>query len=253
MLKSEIDTYFRGILSIDELIRTDSSLNGIQVDREGTEILRVAFAVDASLESFRRAVEWGGDMLFVHHGLSWGKPLALRGGHYHRLKYLIENNLSLYAAHLPLDMHPEFGNNAAMASALGLVEIEPFGEYKGIKIGFKGRLPEPMEINDILARLDLTREQCNGILPFGKQKISTVGLVSGGAPFEVEQAIEENLDLYITGDASHSIYHTCLEQGINVIFGGHYQTEVWGVKLLSRRLSADTGLATTFIDIPTGL
>lgn len=251
MLLRDVDAYFRQHLQIDALAGLDASLNGIQVDRRNQEIDTVAFAVDACMDSFRRAVEGGAGLLFVHHGLYFGRIKPVTGHYYERLRYLFEHDLALYAAHLPLDQHPEFGNNAGMAAALGLLDVEPFGEYKGVTIGYKGRLPEARTLQQIQAVIGSGPPM--GVLPFGPDQISTVGIVSGGAPYDVSQAIEQGLDCYITGDASHSIYHEALESRINVIFGGHYQTEVWGVKLLAQRTAVDTGLNTFFVDVPTGL
>lgn len=228
-------------------------MNGLQVGVPDQEITKVAFAVDACMEFFQRAAKEGCDVLFVHHGLFWGKPVRVSGSHYQRLKFLLENRMALLAAHLPLDQHPEYGNNASLAKALGLVEIKPFGEYRGIKIGFKGTFPRPLELKEIVRLCGITPETVLSILPFGPKEIRTVGIVSGGAAYDVHQAIEEHLDLYITGEQTHSVYHLCLEEGINMIAGGHYNTEVWGVRALAEKLAADTGLATVFIDIPSGL
>jgi len=249
----EFDKWVKSILNIDEMARIDSSLNGLQVGREDSEINKIAFAVDASLESIRRAIEQKADILFVHHGLYWGRVIPIRGDFYNRIESLIKNNLSLYAAHLPLDMNEEFGNNAGLAKILQLKKIEPFGEYKGIKIGFKGILPSTMTRDEVIEKLFGGWDNSIKILPFGKEKIQSVALISGDAPFEMLQAIEEKVDLYLTGESSHVLYHTALEAGINVIFGGHYATEVYGVKLLAEKVSKELSLETVFIDIPTGL
>jgi putative NIF3 family GTP cyclohydrolase 1 type 2 len=98
-----------------------------------------------------------------------------------------------------------------------------------------------------------TTDDLLGLLPFGPEQNRSVGIISGGAPRDVVQAIDEGLDLFITGDASHTVYHNCLESGISVMFGGHYRTETWGVQAVARHLSDDLGLETTFIDVPTGL
>lgn len=134
---------------------------------------------------------------------------------YQRVRELLAGPLALYAAHLPLDLHAELGNNAALARQLKLKEIEPFGEYSGIKIGYKGILAEPLSLDAFIRRLGLSREECLAVLPFGKEEIRTVGIVSGGAAssLDVNQALDENLDLYLTGEVSHQIYHYCLEGG----------------------------------------
>lgn len=231
----------------------DPSLNGLQVGLKEMEVRRAAFAVDASMETFRRAAEWGAQLLFVHHGLFWGKPAAVTGEHYRRLRFLLQEELALYAAHLPLDMQPEFGNNAGMARALDLQEVEPFAEHGGVKIGFKGRLPEPCSLDRVLAALELDRDSALGVLPFGPDEVSTVGIVSGGADKDVHQALEEGLDLFITGELSHEVYHPAAEGGIHLVGGGHYHTETYGPRLMAEKCAADTGLETTFIDVPTGL
>jgi dinuclear metal center YbgI/SA1388 family protein len=251
MILEEFDALIRKILSLDEFSGSDMALNGLQVANGSATVEKVAFAVDACLESIRRAAEWKADLLFVHHGLFWGKPLAVTGGHYQRLRALIETNLALYAVHLPLDMHPELGNNAGLARRIGLQQLEPFGEYKGMKIGYRGRVAEEMTLEQVV-RL-CCGEQGINVLPFGPENISTVGIVSGGAADEAYQAIDERLDLFITGDADHTIYHHCLEGRINVIFGGHYLTETSGVILLAEKLEKETDLKTIFLDIPTGL
>ena len=249
----ELDHYFRGLMAIDEMSRVDNSLNGIQVGQPDMEIRKAAFAVDACLEAFERATDAGADLVFVHHGMFWGTDRRVTGSHYRRIAHLIENRCALYAVHLPLDSHPEFGNNAGMASALGLTDIEPFGEYHGVKIGVKGALSPALTIDDILERLGLDRGACAAVLPFGKESNASIGIVSGGATREIEQAIDEGLDVYLTGEASHTLYHLCLEEKINLISGGHYQTEVWGVSSLSERFERDTGLPAVYIDVPTGL
>jgi dinuclear metal center YbgI/SA1388 family protein len=247
------DTLIRQVLDLDGFGGTDVALNGLQVANQKDTVEKVAFAVDACLESIRRAAEWGADLLFVHHGLFWGRPLAVIGGHYQRLRALIQADLALYAVHLPLDMHPQLGNNAGLARRIRLQQLEPFGEYKGTKIGYKGTLPEAMSLEQIVRACCGSNEQGISALPFGPEAVSTVGIVSGGAADEALQAIEEKLDLFITGDADHTIYHHCLEGRINVIFGGHYLTETYGVTLLAEKLQTETDLQTRFFDIPTGL
>jgi dinuclear metal center YbgI/SA1388 family protein len=253
MLLKELDQYFRGHLAIDEMAPIDPSMNGVQVGRSDTPISKVAFAVDACLETFERACEQGAQVLVVHHGIFWGKERALTGHHYRRIHHLLQNDLALYAIHLPLDKHPDLGNNIQMARRLKLDKIESFGEIKGEMIGYRGRLPEEQNLEQIIATLFGSSESVIQSLPFGVADIRQVGIVSGGAPASVHEAIHKGLDVFITGDASHTIYHAALEDGINVIFGGHYNTETWGVSALAESLADDTGLQTTFIDVPTGL
>ncbi|MBI9099067.1 MAG: Nif3-like dinuclear metal center hexameric protein [Spirochaetaceae bacterium] len=253
MKVKDFDIWIRNILRIDEMVRIDSSLNGLQVGREEDEIEKIAFTVDASLESFTRAIEAKAQMLFVHHGLYWGRVIPITGSFYKRIEMLIKNNLALYTAHLPLDINEEFGNNAGLAKILGLQDLQPFGDHKGLKIGFKGILPEPLSRDEIINTLFGGWDNSIKMLPFGKDEINSVALISGDAPFELEQAIDENIDLYLTGEASHVLYHRAQEAAINVLFGGHYATEIYGVKLLADKVSKELSLDTVFIDIPTGL
>jgi dinuclear metal center YbgI/SA1388 family protein len=250
---NELDLYFRNILDMDTVSSIDPSMNGFQVDSGIRMVNKVAFAVDASMETFKRAVDLNADILFVHHGLFWGFPLAVTDSHYKRLSYLINHNLSLYAVHLPLDMNSIIGNNYGIAEQLKLKNLCPFGSYKGVKIGFSGSLEEEKTIEDILDILGIDRKETLGILPFGKKMNTTIAVVSGGATSEINQAMNQNIDLYITGDLSHAVYHNCLEWGINMISAGHYFTETFGPRLLSEKLKTDTSLETVFIDVPTGL
>ena len=249
----ELDLYFREILDLDSVAGIDPSMNGFQVNQGNKPVLKIAFAVDASLETFKKTVKSNADVLFVHHGLFWGFPLAVTDSHFERLSFLIKHNLSLYAAHLPLDMNPLIGNNYGLARQLGLKNLEPFGSYKGVQMGVSGNLEQQKNIDEILSLLGKKRKEVLGILPFGKKRISSIAIVSGGATREITQAMDQNIDLYITGDLSHETYHTCLEGSINMISAGHYFTETFGPRLLSEKLKKDKAVETVFIDVPTGL
>ena len=248
----ELDSYFRGFLAIDDLAGTDFSKNGVQVENSA-DINCIAFAVDACMETFKRAKEAGAQMVFVHHGLFWGHEQTLTGTHYQRLKFLIENNIALYVAHLPLDIHPELGNNVALAKAAGLTDLKPFGEYRGIKVGVKGTFKIPVTTAQVLSDLGYDSSELLACLSFGKEKNITGAVITGGGEHDVAAAIDEDVDLYITGDAAHVVYHTCLENRINMISAGHYRTEVYGVQNVAEKVSEELGLKTLFIDVPTGL
>ena len=253
MTTCELDSWFRALLSPEKFESADPSRNGVQVDNDGAEITRVAFAVDACLETIERASRAGAGMLFVHHGLFWSDPETVTGAHYGRLRALLGANMALYASHLPLDAHPEAGNNSGLAARLGLENIQPFGEWCGAVIGFRGEFNPPVSLDEALGRLFPDGKKPLHVLPFGPEKIRTAGVISGGASDDVHQAITLGLDLYVTGEISHEIYHPSLENGISVIAGGHYQTETVGVRLVAERLARETGIDTVFIDVPTGL
>jgi dinuclear metal center YbgI/SA1388 family protein len=252
MKLTDFDRWARERLEFEEIDGIDSSLNGIQAGDAGAEITTMAFAVDACMDSFQRAKNEGAQALFVHHGLFWGYDAPLTGVMGERVRFLMKNDISLYACHLPLDRHAELGNNARIVSELGLEEIKPFGEYKGRKIGFKGVLKESADIESLIVRLFGSWESRINVLRFGPSEIRSIGVISGGGTREVSQAINEGLDLYITGDASHNIYHESREAGINVLFAGHYLTEIYGVKAMAETVASELGLKTVFLDIPTG-
>lgn len=250
MKRKDLVEYLDAFLEIGTFEGLDRSLNGLVVGGEEREVNTIAFAVDACQQTFDEAVAAKADFLIVHHGLFWGSPLALTKTHYQRVKTLIEGNLDLYVAHLPLDAHPVVGNNVVMANRLGLVEMVPFAPYKGKPLGFKGKLEEPKTIQELAKALDFTDPM---ILGFGKRVVSTVGIVSGGASDDVHEAIAECLDCFITGEVEHQVYHDCRENHITLLGGGHYQSEVFGVQELARHLNEQFGLQTMFVANPTGL
>jgi dinuclear metal center YbgI/SA1388 family protein len=248
-----LDVYFKTKLDIEGFASIDSSMNGIQVDNDGADITKIVFAVDANLETFKRCADAGGGLLFVHHGLFWGAPLALKGPHRERLRFLLERNIALYAAHLPLDQNPRLGNNAALAELLGVETPEPFGLYHGKKVGFKGRLKKPLSVEEAVKAVSFMGRPPLGVFPFGKERSETCAVISGGAAREALQAMNEGVDLYVTGEASHSVYHEALEGKLNMIAGGHYSTEVWGVRRVMEECARELNIETEFIDVPTGL
>ncbi len=251
MNRDELFRYLDSYLQIDAFSSFDYSLNGLVVgDPAGGDIERISLAVDASLATFQAAVAQKSDLLLVHHGLYWGAPIAVTGAHFRRIKTLLDAQVSLYAAHLPLDAHPEVGNNAQMAQILGLEDVEAFAPYRGVPIGFKGTFATPQNIQWVCERLGFSNPV---VLEHGKEQISSVGIVSGGASDSLGSAIAEDLDLFITGEIKHQAYHEALEHQVNLIGGGHYETEVFGVKALGAHLSERFGLAVSFIDKPTGL
>lgn len=251
MLISEFTDHLSKILDIASF--DDISLNGVQIASPDREVKKVAFAVDACYKTISEAAEWGADILVVHHGLFWGRPIAIKGDHYKRVKCALDNNLTLFAAHLPLDAHMLYGNNAQMAISLGMREYDPFGYFKGKAIGVKGKLPFPMTVEEIIRLLGLDPDFSDIITDDVEKKIETVGIISGGGGSDVQDAIDQGLDLYITGEILHQNYHTAREAGISVISGGHYRTEVFGVKALERMTKRQFEIETKFIEAETGL
>jgi dinuclear metal center YbgI/SA1388 family protein len=249
---AKLDAFFRNFLEIEGFASSDNSLNGIQVDNDGAAVKKIAFAVDAVMETFEQAVAKGAGMLFVHHGLFWGVPLRIAGNLRRRIKFLLDHNISLYAVHLPLDQHPKFGNNAVIAGHLGLENIEPFGLYHGRKIGYKGTFAKPVTVDEAVKKIGFMNRPPLGVFPFGKKDCTSAAVVSGGAADNAREAVEDGVDLFVTGESSHSVYHDCLEGKLNMIAGGHYSTEVWGVQAVMRHCIEELGIDAEFIDVPTG-
>lgn len=230
----------------------DPSLNGLQI--EGTDtIRRVAASVDTSLKTLQAAADAGADLLLVHHGLFWGKPLPITGPHAQRVRTALMADLNLYAAHIPLDAHPEVGNNAMIAGALSLQHTQPFGDWMGHKIGLAGELPREQSLQEFADRVQkLTGEICL-VHGGGGPKVSRVGIVSGEGSSAVAEAAALGLDTLLTGEPAHKHFHDAFEYRLNVIYAGHYETEVFGVRALAAKIQDEFGLPWQFLNFPTGL
>ncbi|MBN2449132.1 MAG: Nif3-like dinuclear metal center hexameric protein [Lentisphaeria bacterium] len=253
------------MMSLTELVRTlderlpapaglhDPSNNGLQV--EGTpQVERVAFGVDASIALFREAAAWGAHVIMVHHGLSWGTGFTrILGPDAQRLKILLENNISLYASHIPLDCNPRLGNNAVILRRLGLKPDVPFGAYAGVPIGFQAPLPRPMTLKHLAQIVNKALEtSCRVLTARENPTLRTVAVVSGGGADMVSQCRDAGIDCLITGEIAHQNVHPAWEAGIPILAAGHYTTETWGLKTVLQELEQTLPLACRFIDLPTG-
>jgi dinuclear metal center YbgI/SA1388 family protein len=229
----------------------DDSRNGLQV-QGAARVGRVAFAVDASAQTIGAAVRSKADMLVVHHGLFWGGHQQIVGSLHKRVSQLIRNDVSLYAAHLPLDCHPEVGNNLELARLFGLQVTGRFAEYKGTEIGTLARAEKPLprgKLKNIVERaLGCPAE----LLPFGPASVKLIGVISGGAAKFAEEAKRLGCDALVTGESSHAAYHLARDAGINLVYGGHYATETVGLRALERHLKKRFEVPGSFISAPTG-
>lgn len=255
MTLNEFNAWANGFLK-KENFPSDPSRNGIQIQNSdpcGKQIKKVAFAVDACLETVELAAKNGADVLFVHHGLFWGGCDPLVGNHYERLAAFIKNDIALVAYHLPLDANNPYGNNWGMAARLDCESAQSFGTWRGMELGVKVSLKNEMTVSQVAEKLLRPGVSPVAVLEFGKKKVKTVGIISGGAADDVEQAVGEELDLFVTGEMEHELFHYCKENHINIIAGGHYETETVGVNLVMEKVKRELGLETVFIDVPTGL
>lgn len=247
MKLNELSDRLASLLDIPAFAGADISLNGLQVGDLNFNIEKVAFAVDANMQSIEQAIAAKADMLFVHHGMFWGKPIAVTGRHYDKIKTLLDNKLAVFACHLPLDAHMELGNNAQMAKRLGIADPNPFSFYKGVYVGVKGSLPRPMLASQIISQLGVRTIPRTVVVGEGKKEIRNIGIVSGDGAFDMYDAMREGLDALITGEARYSTYNDCVEAGFTMLCLGHYETETFGVKAVEQVVS-DMGLETCFID-----
>ena len=253
MKLAELTNFLDSMLMLDKFSR-DASNNGLQV--EGTaEVTSAVFGVDACQELFDAAAAKGADFIFVHHGMSWGsEPRRFSGIVARRLSTLFQNKISLYAAHLPLDAHPEVGNNAQLADMIGLKEREPFFEYSGVDIGFSGILKEAAPCHFLAEYLGKKLSVEPVIYGEAGREIKKIAIVSGGGGLGgLEDAYARSCDLLITGEFDHTMYHPQKEMGVNVISLGHYASETVGPYAVMEKIRETFALPVEFIDIPTNL
>ncbi len=247
----EIVEYLDGELAVEEIEDYPGAHNGLQVENRSA-VERLAAATDASLATIQDAAGRGAQLLLVHHGLFWGDPLPVVGTAYRRLRALIEADLALYSAHLPLDAHPELGNNVLLARALGLEGEGRFGTLKGTE-GLGVWAAADLSRAELVGRV---REACGSeptVIAGGPAHVRRVGVITGGAGSMIRQAWEEGLDTFITGEGAHHTFHEATELGLNVLYAGHYATETFGVRALAERVADRFGLEWEFLDHPTGL
>lgn len=250
----EITAFLDIILQTSEF--EDSGLNCLQV--QGPEdVQKIGFAVDACLATFRQAAEKKCQLLVVHHGIIWGdKPKPFTGQDFERVKALVSGEVGLYAAHLPLDAHPRYGNNAELARILGVKSLKQFGSYKGKPVGWQGELKRQATLAEIAHLLKVTINAECVVHPFGRkgdEKVATIGIVSGFGSSCVPEAAKLGLDLFLTGEFPHASFHVAKEAGLSVIAAGHYITETLGLRALMPLLEKRFKVKTIFLDEPTGL
>jgi dinuclear metal center YbgI/SA1388 family protein len=247
---ADLVAYTDDYLSIAGIPDSDRALNGLQV--EGTRaVRRLAAAVDASEASVRAAVEADCDLLLVHHGLFWDGNQPVTGRRYRRLAPLMASGMAVYSAHLPLDVHPEVGNNAVLARRLGLELKGRFAEHQGMELGVWGELS--LGRDDLADRLASLLGDAPRLIPGGPDRLSRVGVLTGGGGGFVQEAVRSGLDALITGEGSHHTYFDAMEGGMNLYYCGHYATETFGVQALAEHLAGRFDLTWTFLDLPTGL
>ncbi len=237
-------------LRTHEIKDAANACNGLQLETR-LPVTKLAAAVDACGFTIRAACQAGAQCLIVHHGLLWSAPQRLVEGEYEKWATAIQGGLAVYSSHLPLDLHPELGNNAVLARRLGLNDCRPFLEVKGQAIGLQAVTEIP---------LATFLEKVNGVVPGtvrilgnGPKVCQRIGICTGGAGSDLGQAVTARLDTFVTGEAPHWAATAAEDLGINLILAGHYATETFGVQALAKRAAVEFGLVWEFIDHPTGL
>ncbi len=223
--------------------------NGLQVEGR-PQVRRIVSGVTASQALIDAAVEAEADVLLVHHGYFWkGENPCVVGMKQRRLKTLLANDISLLAYHLPLDLHPEVGNNVQLAAQLGITVEGPLEPDNPRTVGLLGSLGEAMNARDFARRVQETLGR-EPLLVDSGQMIRRVGWCTGGGQGYIDQAIAAGVDLYLTGEASEQTFHSARENGISFIAAGHHATERYGVQALGDYLARHFALEHLFIDCP---
>jgi dinuclear metal center YbgI/SA1388 family protein len=242
------------VAHLDELLEIDGfpdyGPNGLQVPG-AEEVTTVVTGVSAQLELFRRAAAAGAELVLTHHGLFWDfHPRTIGPATKQRLRALFDADISLVSYHLPLDAHAEVGNNALICTALGLERGESFAEHKGRTVGFVGRSRAGLAFAELRDRCARAFGQEPFVWDAGPDTVHSVGIVSGGATEDLALAVALGLDAFLTGEAAEHVMADAREAGIHFIAGGHYATEVFGVRRLGELIAERFGVEHRFVDIP---
>ncbi|MEP7064843.1 MAG: Nif3-like dinuclear metal center hexameric protein [Gemmatimonadota bacterium] len=247
---------------LDSLLHTEGfpdyaqAINGVQVETQ-SDIVKVAAAVDLRERTIRSAADEGANLLLVHHGLFWGGLQALRGPYYRRIHALLSSGMAVYASHLPLDAHPEIGNNVLLARELGLAPSAGFARYESIEIGVRGEAD--VATADLIGAADKVAHRWGGGARSSpseskrRTKRWAICTGAGASADTLREAVEHSVDTLIVGEGPHWTAVDADEMGIVIIYAGHYATETFGVRALADHVGRTFDLPTIFIDVPTGL
>jgi len=227
-----------------------NAMNGLQVEGK-TDIVRIGAAVDASERTIKEAVLRGVDLLLVHHGLFWDGLGPLTGPRFRKIAALVRGEIALFSLHLPLDAHQELGNNVLLLKELGLEPMEPFGSFMGASVGWWASAGAARD--ELVGRLERAVGGSVRLIPGGPEKVGRVGVLTGAGSSALHEAVEAGVDTVVTGEAPHHAYHDAMELEVNLVLGGHYATEVFGVRALAKRLAEEFDLEWEFLHFPTGL
>lgn len=245
----EIVEYLDEELRVSSIPDYPGAMNGLQLANDG-RVERIVAAVDATLPVIEAAAG-GPGLLVVHHGMFWQGAQPVTGPLYRKLRIAMDAGLAVYSSHLPLDIHPVWGNNILLAKAIGVTNLEPFFEQKGLQLGVQG-----VWSGNRNSLADAFRAAIGGeihICPGGSDEVRSVGIITGGAGSEIAKVASLGVDAFLTGEGPHWSFTLAEELGVNVFYGGHYATETFGVQAIAQALGGRFDLPWTFVDHPTGL
>jgi dinuclear metal center YbgI/SA1388 family protein len=247
---------------LDVLLRTaeipdyPGALNGLQLTSR-RDVRRIATAVDFSSFTVDETIRVGADLLLVHHGMFWGGAQRLIGPAYERVAKLIDNDVAVYSSHLPLDLHPDIGNNTLLARRLGLTPTAGFARFKTIDVGLSGT--SAVSTSTLVGGARALATEFGGtaiVTPFASDRVTRQwGICTGaGADMDtVREALERGIDTMIVGEGPHHTAVQARDHGLVIIYAGHYATETLGVRALGERIAGELGIESRFIDAPSGL
>lgn len=247
---------------LDQELRTKEvpdyagAMNGLQVGSNGS-VTHVAAAVDFSTRAVRAAAERGADLLLVHHGMFWGGAAPITGAMYERLAILLDRKIAVYSSHIPLDLHPTFGNNVLLARELGLTPGGGFAMMRGVAVGVRGEGEIATHTLRDQASAFAARHGGSVVTtPLRESQVTRrwgICTGAGASPETLQEAADLGLDTLIVGEGPHHTAVQAIDAGVTVFYAGHYATETLGVIALAEELSRRFSIESSFVEAPTGL
>ena len=253
---AEVAEHLDRVLRTTEIPDYPSALNGVQLENRG-EIDKVAAAVDFSRRVVELTVASGAKLLLVHHGMFWGSPKQIRGQFYDSIAPLVKHDVAVYASHLPLDAHPDLGNNVLLARELGLEPVRGFARYQTIDVGVQGA--SDIQTAVLVERARAIAGRHNGHVIATSTAESRItrrwGICTGAGADTgtIREAVAAGIDTLVVGEGPHHTAVEAADLGLAIIYMGHYATETFGVCALAERIAKTFGIEWEFIDVPTGL
>lgn len=251
MERSDLINYLDKYLNVVDI--NDYGPQGLQVESGKRQVQRIALAVDVAPPVIEAAAAWQADMLLVHHGILWRTVEPITGPLGERVRLLLGHDINLYAAHLPLDAHPEVGNNAVLARMFDVEIKEWWCAPTGTPIGVMGVPPAGTTLEALVRRVEEQLQTKARVLAHGPNQVSQLAIVSGFGADEAKAARALGADTFLTGETSHANYWAAADWQMNIIYAGHYATETVGVKALGQHLAEMFELTVRFFDFPTDM